>query len=246
MGEYSSITRTGKHEPFELHVQRGYVQEHKSVSKFGYATSVSGTEVAVFDGGIEYVYATSAAPMNVYAGSGANTTSKITIEGLDADYNELSNTVTLNATTTVVTSGSFIRVNRMFTSNDVEAAEDVFVKNSAGELNSHMLANENQSLQAVYTIPAGYTGYLDQVAGNSATEVANKFVRMRLKVREPGGVFRTRAKFTLADSSYEEIFKYPIEIPEKSDIEMTAESSSGVNEVAAVFNLLLIANEYTV
>ena len=49
MGEYSSITRTGKHEPFELHVQRGYVQEHKSVSKFGYATSVSGTEVAVFN-----------------------------------------------------------------------------------------------------------------------------------------------------------------------------------------------------
>jgi len=109
-----------------------------------------------------------------------------------------------------------------------------------------MLANENQSLQAVYTIPAGYTGYLDQVAANTATEVANKFVRVRLKIREPGGVFRTRAKFTIAGGSYEEIFKYPIEIPEKSDIEMTAQSSSGVNEVAAIFNLLLIANEYTV
>ena len=246
MADYSSITKTGKHEPFELHVQRGYVQEHKSVSKFGYATSVSGTEVAVFNGGLEYVYATSAAPMNVYAGSGTNTTSKITIEGLDADYNELSNTVTLNATTTVVTSGSFIRVNRMFTSNDVEAAEDVFVKNSAGEVNSYMSANENQSLQAIYTIPAGYTGYLDQVAAGTATEVANKFIRVRLKTREPGGVFRTRAKFTIASGNYEEIFKYPIEIPEKSDIEVTAESSSGVNEVSAIFNLLLIANEYTI
>ena len=246
MAEYSSITKTGKHEPFELHVQRGYVQEHKSVSKFGYATSVSGTEVAVFNGGAEYIYATSAAPMYVYAASGTNTTSQITIEGLDADYNELSNIVTLNATTTVATSGSFIRVNRTFVSNDVPAEENVRVNNSAGNLNSELEPNENQSLQAVYTIPAGYTGYLDQIAAGTATEVANKFIRVRLKVREPGGVFRTRAKFTVASGNYEEVFKYPIEIPEKSDIEITAESSSGVNEVSAIFNLLLIANEYTV
>ena len=246
MAEYSSITKTGKHEPFELHVQRGYVQEHKSASKFGYATSVSGTEVAVFNGGLEYVYAASAAPMYVYAASGTNTTSQITIEGLDADYNELSNIVTLNATTTVATSGSFIRVNRTFVSNDVPAEENVHVNNSAGNLNSELEPNENQSLQAVYTIPAGYTGYLDQVAAGTATEVANKFIRVRLKTREPGGVFRTRAKFTVASGNYEEVFKYPIEIPEKSDIEVTAESSSGVNEVSAIFNLLLIANEYTV
>ena len=73
--------------------------------------------------------------------------------------------------------------------------------------------------------------------------MANKFVRVRLKTREPGGVFRTRAKFTIAKGNYEEVFKYPIEIPEKSDIEITAESSSGVNEVSAIFNLLLIKNE---
>jgi hypothetical protein len=165
---------------------------------------------------------------------------------LDADYNELSNIVTLNATTTVATSGSFIRVNRIFVSNDVPAEESVHVNNSAGNLNSELGPNENQSLQAIYTIPAGYTGYLDQVAAGTATEVANKFIRVRLKVREPGGVFRTRAKFTVASGNYEEKFKYPLEIPEKSDIQVTAESSSGVNEVSAIFNLILIANEYTV
>ena len=41
MAEFSSITRTGKHEPFGLHVKRGYVQGHEHVHKFGFNTSVT-------------------------------------------------------------------------------------------------------------------------------------------------------------------------------------------------------------
>ena len=143
----------------------------------------------------------------------------------------------------MTTTDSFIRVNRAFVSNDAEPTSSIRILNSDGNLNSEIAAEENQSLQAVYTIPAGYTGYLEQIAANTATETGNRFVRVRLKVREFGGVFRTKAKFTLHDGSYEEIYKFPIPIPEKSDIEATAESSSGVNEVSAVFAILLIKNE---
>jgi len=243
MGQYSSISRFGKTEDLDLHIQRGFVQGHKAINKFGYATSVSSSEVAVFNGGLAYVYATTAAPLLVVGTSTVDVSSAITIEGLDVNYNEISTVVTINGTTTVTTTDSFIRVNRAFVSNDAEPTSSIRILNSDGNLNSEIAAEENQSLQAVYTIPAGYTGYLEQIAANTATEVANKFVRVRLKVREFGGVFKTKAKFTIARGSYEEIYKFPLPIPEKSDIEVTAESSSGVNEVSAVFAILLIKNE---
>jgi len=243
MGQYSSISRFGKTEDLDLHIQRGFVQGHKAINKFGYATSVSSSEVAVFNGGLAYVYATTAAPLLVVGTSTVDVSSAITIEGLDVNYNEISTVVTINGTTTVTTTDSFIRVNRSFVSNDAEPTSSIRILNSDGNLNSEIAAEENQSLQAVYTIPAGYTGYLEQIAANTATETGNRFVRVRLKVREFGGVFKTKAKFTIAGGSYEEIYKFPLPIPEKSDIEVTAESSSGVNEVSAVFAILLIKNE---
>ena len=106
MGKYASITRTGRNEDFNLHVKRGFVEGHEHIHKFGY-------------GGIEYVYPTSAGPCLVASTTAVDTGSKITIQGLDEDYNQITNIVTLNGTTTVATSGTFFRVFRAFISNDV-------------------------------------------------------------------------------------------------------------------------------
>jgi hypothetical protein len=59
-------------------------------------------------------------------------------------------------------------------------------------------------------------------------------------------VFRTKAKYTLANQFAEERYPYPLEIPEKTDVQIRARSSSGENEMSALFDLLLIKNEYTV
>jgi hypothetical protein len=65
MGQYSSITRTGKHEPFGLHVKRGYVQGHEHVHKFGFNTSVTTSATLIWNGGGGYTYPTSAAQLGV-------------------------------------------------------------------------------------------------------------------------------------------------------------------------------------
>ena len=241
MGEFSSITRTGKHEPFELHVQRGYVQGHSVINKFGYATSVSGTEVPIWNGGSPYVYPTSAGLVNVVATSGTNTTSQILIQGLDENYDEITNIVTLNGTTTVASTDKFIRVYRAYVVNDVPLANTVNL-NLDGNLTAVIYPADNQTLMAIYTIPAGYTGYLSQLNISSGTAQPTQFIRVRLKVREPDGVFRTQAKYSIANSFAEESYPYPIPIPEKSDIQVTGISSGGVNEIAALFNILLIKN----
>lgn len=240
MAEFSSITRTGKHEPFGLHVKRGYVQGHEHVHKFGFNTSVTTSATLVWNGGGDYTYPTSAAQLGV-VGTSTTDNSQITIEGLDADYNELSNVVTLNGTTTVTTSGSYLRAYRAFVSDDNEPAGDVTVTHSGSNI-AIISADEGQTLMATYTVPAGYTAYLYQLVLGGAAELANKYMTIRLRTRKPNGIFRTQAKYTVASQTFEETMVFPLVYPEKTDIEITAQSSSQVQQASAMFDLLLIKN----
>ena len=240
MGEYSSITKTGKHEPFGLHVKRGYVQGHSTVNKFGAAT-VSVVEAPIWDGNSNYVYPTSATILGV-VGTSTTDNSQITIEGLDENYNFVSNIVTLNGTTSVGTSATYLRAYRAFVSDDNEPAGDVTIRHS-GITVAKINSGENQTLMAIYTIPAGYTGYLYQLNVGSGTENANKYVTFKLRTRELGGVFRTKQKFNIQGGHLIEDYTFPLAIPEKTDIEISAQSSSGDQEVHGLFDLLLIENE---
>ena len=240
MAEFSSITRTGKHEPFGLHVKRGYVQGHEHVHKFGFNTSVTTSATLIWNGGGDYTYPTSAAQLGV-VGTSTTDNSQITIQGVDGDYNEVSNIVTLNGTTTVTTSASYLRAYRAFVSDDNEPAGDVTIRHS-GDVVAIISEDEGQTLMATYTVPAGYTAYLYQLVFGGAAEVANKYMTIRLKVREQGGIFRTQAKYTTAAQTFEETMVFPLVFPEKTDIEITAQSSSQVQQASAMFDLLLIKN----
>ena len=242
MGEYSSITRTGKDEPFNLHVARGYVQGHTPFFKFGYNPAVSSTSETIWDGGGIYSYPTSAAPLGV-VGTSTTDSSEITVIGLDADYNEVSNIVTLNGTTTVTTSASYIRAYRAFVSNDQEPAGNVAIRHS-GDLVAQITSGENQTLMAVYTVPAGYTLYIGRGSISTATEGTNQIVTGRLRVRKPGGVFRTAAAVVINNQFVDFDWETPLVVTEKSDIEATAiVSKSQENAVAATFEGILIKNE---
>ena len=241
MGQYSSITRTGKDEPFGLHVKRGYVQGHEHVHKFGFNTSVTTSATLIWNGGGAYTYPNSAAVLGV-VGTSTTDNSQITVEGVDGDYNELSNVVTLNGTTTVTTSGTFLRAYRAFVSDDNEPAGDVTITHS-GDTVAIVREGEGQTLMATYTVPAGYTAYLYQIVFGGAAELANKFMTIRLRIREPGGIFRTQAKYTTAAQTFEEVMEFPLKFTEKTDIEMTAQASSQVQQASAMFDLLLIKNE---
>ena len=73
MGTPSSMTRTGKHEPWELQVSREQIAFHKSIYKFGYNGDVNGTEETIWSQGGIYSYLTSAAQLYVSSSSTADT-----------------------------------------------------------------------------------------------------------------------------------------------------------------------------
>jgi len=236
-----SITQVGTSEPFELQVARGQIPGHKSVFKFGLNPVVQNVEETVWEGGGLYVYPSSALIMTVASASGATDNGVvITISGLDADYNEQSETVTLAGAGTATTTKSFLRVYRGFVAGSQEPAGAVTVAN--GGTTYAYINGGNQTLMAVWTVPAGYDGYITQLDVTVLTEQNNKFGNIRLVTREQGGVFRTQESFSAEGGAIALPYSIPVRVPEKTDIEYRA-VASGANadlRVSATFEILYI------
>ncbi len=224
------------------------------IFKFGFNASVGSGEETIWEGAtasVLYAYPSAAKVMTVSsdssddaaAGTGART---IKITGLDADYREITETLTLDSSVAVSSVESFLRVFRA----EIETAGSggqndgtVYVGAStvAGGVPSEIYAqinpSENQTLMAIYTVPLGKTAYINGV--HFATS-ANKATTFHFRLRELGGVFKTRFKVILNQEIFD-LDGHTIAIaPEKTDIEITAAVATGGGDVTASFRAELV------
>jgi hypothetical protein len=257
MGTYSSATRQGAYEPFELQVARGQVDGHKALFKFG-INGVVGTSVeTVWAEGGTYAYPASATVMKISsssaddaaAGTGART---VAIFGLDASYNEINETVTLDGQTAVNTTNSFLRISRMYVvtaGSGATAAGTIYA--GTGTVTSGVPAtvygmialNANQTQMAFWTVPAGYTFYLTGVYYTSGNTNANAWTNFQLIQRPLGGVFRQQSSSRVAgNGDFVLDLHTPIAFSEKTDIEVRAVASTASSNVSAEFEGIYIKN----
>jgi hypothetical protein len=213
------------------------------------------------EGGL-YSYLTAATVLKVSsssvndtsAGTGART---VELSGLDADYNEISELVTLNGQTPVNTTKLFLRINRMVVrsagSGGVNAG---VIYAGTGTVTTGVPANvyasvngvtgANQSLMALWTVPAGYTAYLLQYDVSNGTSSQTPAVcKLILSVRPYGEVFQSKDVKSLTTGMHiEETFALPQKFTEKSDIEVRAISSSVSVpfDISAAFEIVYIKN----
>lgn len=260
--EVSSISRIGTSEPFELQVSRGQIAYHEPLFKFGNNTTVGDSLETIWAEGGLYVYPPSASVMTVSSSSTADTSAgtgarTVTVFGLDADYNEISETVTLNGQTAVNTTKSYLRVNRMnVRSAGSGGANAGVIYTGTGTITSGVPANvyasingvtgSNQSLMAIWTVPAGYTAYLLQYdISNGTTSNTPAVCKLVLAIRPYGEVFQSKDVKSLTTGMHvEERFSLPVKVTEKSDIEVRAISSSASVsfDISAAFEIIYIKN----
>lgn len=254
----SSVTRQGTFEPFELQVARGQIQGHKTLFKFGNNEDINGTSEIVWSQGGAYTYPTVAAQVKVSsasandtaAGTGART---IVVGGLDANYNEITETVALNGQTEVLTTNSFIRVFRAFVAtagSGGTAAGVIYV--GTGTVTSGVPATvyasiplgANQTQMAMWTVPAGYTLYIYGGTFSASSNNVAQYVLGQFMVRPFGGVLRNVADITVNSNVFRYEWDIPIAVTEKSDIEARAIALSGTNfYVTASFEGIYIKND---
>lgn len=242
--EIHSISRTGTNEPFELQVSRNHISYHQQFLKYGYNPLIINVEETIWDVGGAYSWIATAAPLVATSASGA-TDSGVTgvVEGLDADYNEISETFTLNASGTYTTTASFYRVHRAYVTGSTAPAGNINFTIGATTY-ARITAGENQTLMAVYTVPAGHALYISNGITTHGTDTSGAYMTVRFKLRSEGSVFRTAVKVDVIGGELVFPFEYPLRVPEKTDVQVTAVCSKNQNNaLAATFGGVLIQEE---
>ena len=244
--EVSSITRVGTSEPFELQVARGQIAYHHDLHKFGFNPDVDDSLETVWTEGGLYSYLAAATVLKVSssstaddsAGTGART---VQLFGLDANYDEINETVTLDGQTAVNTTKSYLRVNRMIVRSAGSGATNAgVIYAGTGTVTAGVPANkyatiavgDGQSLMALWTVPAGYTLYVSKTDVTVATTQNNKYATISLVARPLGEVFQVKDRFVKAESQATIDYAFPLRFEEKTDIEYRCIGDSAGADIA--------------
>ena len=257
-----------------LSIAQGNVTGTSFIHKFGEAPDFdSGDgEVTIWDGAddglfsgsppMKYTYS-STADIGLISSSSASDTGDIEIQGLDSDFNLVTQTITLNGQTDVDISAvggtDLIRVFRMKNVGTSDFVGVIYLRtngsgqsggvpSTANTVRAIVNGGNNQTLMAVYTIPAGKTGYMrDWYAATSGGNKDSNY-KIRVYARPFGQVFQLKHTSAIAEGGSSHIqhrYEEPEVLTEKTDIYMSAattESPITAANVSGGFDIVLVDN----
>jgi hypothetical protein len=253
-----SITQSGRYEPFNLQVARGQITNHRAISVFGYNGDVDTTEESVWPADGKIPHGQSASILKVSSSSASDASGDVgartvLIEGLDANFNEVSETVILNGQTAVNTTLSYVAINNLLVMSvgtsdhnvgDINVGTGDVTAGVPAVLFDLIAATYNQRTTGHYTVPAGYTAYLEVGIFSAGQASGSTSVTGKILVTDNvSDIQRVGSIVTLNNGSVQFNFSYPILIPERSCIGATAVGTANNNSASSYFNILLIKND---
>ena len=241
--KFVSQTQYGKNEQFDLQVGRGQIQGHQSVFLFGYSASITNAAfIPAWENTAAYTYPASAVAMSIVSTSASDTAVEIIIYGLDINYNQINETVTLTGTTPVVTNTLFFRVNQLDVLPDSVNPVGVITAKNGGVTYGQIAVDTGQSNMSVYTVPAGHTFYGNHVGAWSSTSVTSGvYATFRAQILSPAGT-----KYVVSQAPFLNTFEFaanfPLTFAEKSDVQLQFRSSGAGLAIGTILEGVLIKN----
>jgi len=234
----------------------GNLEGYSIVHKFGRNPSIGGAPETIWGGGGVYTYLSSFAVVYCYSSSNDDGAAEIgartvTIQGLDANYSAVEDTIVVGGAPSTV---QFLRVFRAFvvtsgsagtnvgTLSISDAASSGTVLTTIDTLGSGTVYGTGQSFSGFYTIPAGKTGYMTQ--WNVGVGAYNDQCTAWLTIRpvDNGSAFRTLDVLCVPGGHFTRNYDIPLKLLEKTDIEVRALCSTG-SEISSTFDIILVDNE---
>lgn len=219
-----------------------------SIHKFGFNADVDAAE-DIWDGGGTYSWPAAAAATTIVSTDAADTSDgtgarTVKVYGLDSNYLEISETVTLNGTTAVTLSNQYLRCHRakiLTTGTGGVNAGDLQIKHAATVI-AQISAGYGQTLMAIYTVPADFN-YAElaqwyNTVGRTITSIAT----MQLLMRPYGGGWQTKEIVEVSDTASQFIYNYPVwqRVEPKTDIRVRCSAVTAANTViGGGFDLVL-------
>jgi len=243
-----SITRQAKNEPFDLQVSRGQIAGHSTLSLFGYQSSVSSTSIPVWENNATYTYPTNATTLTCSSSSVTDAApAAVLINGLDANFNPISETVVLNGQTGVTTVNKYYRVNSLFmtgvASGQTSNVGTITVKQSSNTL-AQINPGIGKSQSTVYTVPAGYTFYLEWVEVNTSNSyTGSTYITYKVQtVNNNTGVTSIALQQPFVALYSANRISTPFAYQEKTDIQWQLQTNTGTIAAGVIVTGKLISN----
>ena len=239
---------------FNLRAATNNVNGVANETKYAINASIGGTTEDIWQAGgilqflssseIMHIFSTSADDNGNPEGTGAHT---ITIFGVDSNYNVINETVTLNGTSLVLTTNSFLRINRMRVntvgSGGANAGDITALAPIAATLQAQISVGSGSTFKSQYTVPDGYTAFLTSLTIGTDN---NDRTLMDFQTRTENGPWITIYHLNINDNTFEQIFTIPIKITNKSDIRAQAVQLGGTGNISVTlfYEFYLIKNKY--
>lgn len=213
-------------------------EDYSSIHKFGENRELNSSPETIWSAGGLYPWSalTSAQTLYVLSTSGSDT-GTLEIQGLNANYELLTETVTMTGLTAVTTSTPFLRVFRcIYRGSSNVGTVTLRTLSASGTIVAQVDAEEAQTLMSVYTIPAGFLGYLKTwTAGTGKNDDAT----VKIYARPLDEVFQIKDQIHVYQSTFIKDFTVPIFLNQKTDIDTRGTTTTPNSSCNVTFDLIL-------
>jgi hypothetical protein len=242
-GSVTTIGGSAQGKLWTMQITQGLIAGHTVEQITGYNPTTSAGD-AVWSAGTAYPWSSLVTAQTLYLKSSTNNATDrsmpILIDGLDANYANQTEVITLDASdsrTVITSTKQFLRIHSIMCNGANTNAGDitVHVTSGTGTVVSKMSAGRGRAQAGVYTVPAGYTGYLFKFDSSSTAATVVNFMR-----RAFNKAFTVLHVAIVDNSTYIYDFPFPIVLSEKTDVYTTIEAGSG--KTAVNYEILLVAN----
>jgi len=251
---------------FEVDISKGLIPGHIAVFDVGHNEDVGTSEEDIWGGPTTSIpWLTSATRLNVTSsdvddtllGTGAR---MIQIEGLDANYNRINETLAMNGQNNATTVNAYLRINVASITisgtdggnneGDIYIGEGPIIAGVQAISYDFIDSGYGRSMVSAWTIPANYTLYLTSTLYTTHTGSTGKSVETYLNVRILGPTGnRTRWRVFEVHSSTSEFdrpFGPPAAIPGPTDLFFSAEVDVGSGAVSTDFTGFIVRDGFEV
>ena len=220
-----------KHINWEAAVALGKTVGNEAWNIFGYSTAATGDLKAMWYRAADYVFPAAAQIMQVKSDNAADTM-PLLIQGLDSNYDRISETVTLAGTSVVSTTKEFLRINGTIILAGTNAGTIDIGDDLAGTPTYYkgIRPGDGRCQDSFSTIPRGYQFALYRIDAFSADNTAAKPALFRNYVANPAGRILNVARTTFFNNMNIQR-RLPFVYAEKTDIQFQLASISGSHEI---------------
>jgi len=214
-----------------IQTARGLIRGASVRNIFGYNTALTTTFRPAWDFASTYAYPVSAITMTVTSASSSDNGKTLLIQGLDDNYAEITDIVTLNGGGDVNTNIPFFRINNVVLTSGTVNVGLITIQNTGKTVNyAGVRAGDGTNQNSIYTVPAGKEFYLYRIDAFSNDSTAPKPGLFRNFVRNASGQEYTVARTTFYNQMNIQR-RIPFKYSEKTDIQFQLQTASGSHEM---------------